>query len=228
VDVAAYVALSLISALTLGWTLLAPSRKKRIDHALAARPRTFIKLAEGAVKVTGRVQKDHELLEAPLSGRPCVIYELIVTAPTPSAGKGPIWKRLVDVQQGCPFFVVDESGAARIDTSGPFSVALAHDRIGVTKGPYPGAHRPLSLLLESGGIKAKTWLGRWSPIHYSEGALEPGVLVSVAGLGTRDVDQFGEVDNFRSIPRRLTMRGTELQPLLIGDVHEEGEPSPRG
>lgn len=191
---------------------------RRIERALAARPRTWIQEARGRVRVTGHVRRDAAVLRAPLSGRPCVVYEFIVE--DLSAGSS-LPQRWIDVRQVCPFLLEDDSGTARIDTSGAGFVALVHDHSGVTSGLYPGAHLDLGELLESWGFEPATWFGRWKPIRYAEGVLEPGELVSVGGAGVQEVDQGGDSASARSMPRRLVMRGSDAEPLLMSRARDE-------
>jgi len=162
------------------------------------------------------------MLQAPLSGRPCVIYEFVVVAKMSIGGGGQIWRHLVDMREGSSFLVVDDSGTARVDTSGPYRLAQTDDRIGTTSGCYPGTHRALSQFLEASGIKPTNWLGRWREIHYAERVLEPGALVSVGGVGVWEVDPDGDRDSPHSLPRRLVLCGTESEPLLIGAETVEG------
>jgi hypothetical protein len=223
VDVGAIVAIGVISAFTAGWTILFPNRTRRVQRALASRERSWINLAHGAVKLTGRVRRARETWEAPLSGRECVAYELVVMTPVTAGGNGRFWETLVELREGCSFLVVDDSGTARIDTSGPYELALTPACTGKTKGIYPGKHRALGELLESRGIRPTTWLGRWRAIHYTESVLEPGMLVSVGGVGEWEADPDGERDSLRSMPKRLVLCGTESQPLLIGAA--KGEPA---
>ena len=194
-------------------------RARRTERALAARRRTWIGQAHGPVRVTGRIQRDAKLLDAPLSGRRCVAYELVVDEL--SSGSPSLWRRVLDLRQACSFLLEDDSGTARIDTVGPGFVALVHDRVGVTSGVYPGNHRELSRVLESCGLLPITWLGRWRPLRYAEGVLEPGELVTVGGNGTREIDQGGESPSMRSPPRRLVIRGSEAEPLLISSARTE-------
>jgi hypothetical protein len=194
-------------------------RARRTERALAARRRTWVGEAHGPVRVTGRIHRDAKLLEAPLSGRRCVIYELVVdelSSESPS-----LWRRLLDLRQACPFLLEDDSGTARVETAGPGFVALVHDRVGVTSGIYPGNHRELSMVLESWGVLPTTWLGRWRPLRYAEGVLELGELVTVGGNGAREIDPGGESLGHRSPPQRLVIRGSEEEPLLISCVRTE-------
>jgi hypothetical protein len=194
-------------------------RARRTERTLAARRRAWISQAHGPVRVTGRIHRDAKVLEAPLSGRPCVVYELVVDEL--SSGSPTLWQRLLDLRQACPFLLEDDSGMARIDTAGPGFVALVHDRVGVTSGVYPGNHLELSKVLESWGVLPMTWLGRWRPLRYAEGVLEPGELVTVGGNGAREIDQGGESPSLRSPPQRLVIRGSEAEPLLISCVRTE-------
>jgi len=194
-------------------------RARRTERALAARRRTWISEAHGPIRVTGRIQRDAKVLEAPLSGRRCVVYELVVDEL--SIGSPSLLRRLLDVRQACPFLLEDDSGTARVDTAGPGFVALVHDRVGVTGGVYPGNHLELSKVLESWGLLPMTWLGLWRPLRYAEGVLETGELVTVGGNGAHEIDQGGDSPSLRSPPKRLVIRGSEAEPLLITCVRTE-------
>ncbi len=113
--------------------------------------------------------------------------------------------------------VADESGEARVDTSGPFDLALVHDRHGGSGGRYPGKHCDLGLLLEAAGVKPTNWLGRWRGFRYLEGVLEEGELVSVGGGSAWEVDPTGDKPDPRAPPERVVLRGTQTLPLLISD-----------
>ena len=218
-DAGPIVAIAVMVVLTTAAQLLFPSRARhratRIERALSRRPRAWIREARGLVRVTGRIHREGQLLKAPLSGRPCVVYEVVVDAFVNHGGTG-LWRRFVDLTGARPFLLTDETGTARVDTSGPFFLALVHDRAGKTSGPYPGVHHALSVILEEHGLKATNWRGRWRPIFYSEGVLEQGALVSVGGNAAPEIDQGGESAGPRSLPERLVLRGTDAQPLLIG------------
>src|ERR1041385_2041064 len=112
----------------------AKRRARRTERALAARRRTWISEAHGPVRVSGHIRRDAKLLEAPLSGRRCVVYELVVDE-IPSEAPS-LWQRLLELRQACPFLLEDDSGTARIETAGPGFVALVHDHVGVTSGVY--------------------------------------------------------------------------------------------
>jgi hypothetical protein len=209
VDVGQLIAVGVIAVVTLAGSYLFPSREERDQRELEAYPDTLVSEGSGAVRVTGRVHGVRELLEAPLTGRPCVAYELIVGGQMPAG-----YLRLMNQQDARPFLVTDESGTARVDTSGPFRLAL-RPQVGTTSGPYPGKHKALSLLLESRGLRAENWLGRWRRLNYAERVLEQEQLVSIGGPSDREPDPTAERSGPRSPPLRLVLRGTENHPLVI-------------
>jgi hypothetical protein len=218
VEVAPFVALAVLALVTAAGNLLFPNRAKRIERALAAAPPGLVETAHGTVRLTGHVRRIGELLLAPLTGRPCVAHEIFVDERGHPGSQGMSnWRRRVEIRQASPFMVADESGEARVDTSGPFHIAVVHDRSGTTPwlGRYPGKHRELSLFLEAAGVVATGWLGRWKVFHYSEGVIEDGQLVTVGGASAREVDPTAIGPGLRSLPERLVLRGSEALPLLI-------------
>ena len=195
-DPGPFIAIGVMTLIILAGHYRLPSRAKRIQRKLAAQPRTRINQAEGAVRVSGRVRRIGELLQAPLSGRACVAYELIVESDATSAGSDGFRHRWVDRRQACPFLVVDESGEARIDPSGPFLLALVTDRTGTTGwlDPYPGKHRELGAYLKSQGFRPTNWIGRWAgALYYAEGVLDRlGHMALQHGIGGRGVEPLDE------------------------------------
>ena len=188
-----YVALAVMLAATVTGHFFWPSRKRRIGRALAARPHARVHEAHGTVRLTGKVRRIGALLQAPLSGRPCVAYELLIYEPVRTGGRSMgVWHCL-------------------------------HDRTGATGGllsRYPGKHGELGMFLESVGFVPRTWLGFWRPFRYAEGVLEEGAFVWVSGASDREVDPTGDKSDARSPPERLVLRGTDTLPLIISDARE--------
>ena len=213
-EIAPYVALALITLVTTAGNYLWPDRRSRIHRAVASRRRVMVHDAHGTVRLTGRVRRIGDLLRAPLTGRRCVAYEVVVDEP----GAGG-WCRCVELREVRPFMVVDESGEARIDSSGPFLMSLRYHRTGNTSAfsIFPGVHEDLASLLATAGVVSTSWFGRWKRFRYGEAVLEEGGLVSVSAGSVLEVDPAGERVNQRSPPERLVLRGTEALPLLISD-----------
>jgi len=222
VDPAPYIALAVLTLGLVAANSFWPSRRRRVERALVARPRALVHDAHGTTRLTGRVRRIGELLCAPLSGRPCVAYEVVVQELGRSSGPGvPAW-RSVERSDAHPFLVADESGEARIDTSGPYLMSLSYDHSGNTGGfdKFPDKHPALATFLLSLAVVPTNWLGRWRRFRYAEGVLEEGELVSVSADSVLEVDPMGERADLRSPPRRLVLRGTEARPLLISDARE--------
>jgi hypothetical protein len=212
-----------LALILLAANALWPPRRDRIVRALASKPRSLVQEARGAVRLTGRIFGIGDLQHAPLSGRPCVAYEVLVDEFGTSNGPGGVHRRRwAELREANPFLVADESGKARIDTSGPFLMSLNHDYTGTTGwfSKYPGTHQALASFLSSMGIPSTNWLGRWRRFHYVEGVLEEGELVSVSANGVLELDPAAEQVSARSPPQRLVLRGTEALPLLISDNQE--------
>jgi hypothetical protein len=216
-----YIALGVLTLVLAVANYLLPSRRKRINRALASKPRALVRDAHGSVRLIGRIRRSGDLLRAPLSGRPCIAYEVLVDEPgLVSKRGGAEWRRMVELREAQSFFVADESGEARIDTSGPFLMSVDYDRSGKTEGKYPGKHQDLASFLTSIDVVSTDWLGEWISFRYAEGVLEDGELVTVSADSVLEVDSGGERAGPRSPPQRLVLRGTEALPLLISDARE--------
>jgi hypothetical protein len=172
--------------------------------------------------VTGQVRPHGELLRAPLSGRPCVAFHVLVqewhyfNSDTAFSG----WNVLLDLRDICPFSVADESGEATVDTTGPTELLLDVDKRGSTRrrDPENRAQRErLTRLLESRGLSTKGSFGLSKKIMYEEAILTAGQQILVGGLGVREVSPDGERSGPRELPERVVLRGTAEEPLQICD-----------
>ena len=219
-DLGPFIALAVLTLALVAGNSIWPTRRRRINRALASRPRALVHGAQGTVRLTGRIRPSGELLRAPISGRPCIAYE--VSVDEPGRVLGGEWRRRVELREVPSFLVADESGATRIDTSGPFLMSLNYDRKGDTDSysEYPGKHPALASFLSSLDVVTSGWLGRWWRFRYAEGVLEEGQLVSVSAESVLEVDLAGERGGPRFPPQRLVLRGTEALPLLISNEKE--------
>src|SRR5215831_15147909 len=87
--------------------------------------RVLARDAAGAeLRVVGRVRpRSREALRAPITGRPCVAFQVSIDE---SDGEG--WAERLSLREAQSFVVVDESGRALVDADGPFELALVTDR----------------------------------------------------------------------------------------------------
>jgi hypothetical protein len=188
------------------------SRDARTTRTLADRPRTSIRdVADGTVRVTGRVRRRGELLKAPLSGRSCVAFQLLVEHHDHDG-----WGKLLELRDARPFVIADETGEALIDTAaGPFHLALDSDERGGTGLFDRIGEAQLQTLMSVGAFESP---GRTrGKRRYREGILREGETVAVGGRGVREVSAEATSVNLREPPQWLVLRGTADEPLLISD-----------
>ena len=187
------------------------SQEARTTRALANRPRTRIRdAAEGTVRVTGRVRRRGDLLKAPVSGRPCVAYQLLVEEDNDG------WGQLRELWDARPFVIADETGEALVDTvAGPFRLALDSDERGGTElfDQIGEAQRQAIVSVGSFESPGRPRLNR----RYREGILREGETVAVGGRGLWETSAEGTSANLRDPPKWLVLRGTVDEPLLISD-----------
>jgi hypothetical protein len=131
-------------------------------------------LSDGEVaRLSGPCEPSGDVLEAPLSGRKCVAWEISVW--TPIGGKS--WRVAQRASAAVPFDVVDATGRASID------VERARSYAAVDREEYVAAwsHLPAAVRarLAREGIEASGML------HVKESVLEPGEEVAVVGLVAR-------------------------------------------
>ena len=188
------------------------SREARVRRALARRPRARIDAASGTkLRVTGRVRQRGEPLIAPVSGRPCVAFQLFV-----EERNGRRWIDLLELRDAQSFIVADDTGEAFVDTSGPFALALVPDQQGAMGWFDRITPAQLQALRSTLGSRATTWYGGWKRLRFKEGTLENDDWVSVGGSGEREQSPDGQ-SSLREPPERLVLRGTADEPLLISD-----------
>jgi hypothetical protein len=167
------------------------------------------------VRIRGRVEPLSPPGVAPLSGRACVFYEVIIEELR--GGKNKRWVRLVRDVQGVPFAVVDDTGRAIVDASGA-KLALHHD-VTTRSGTLDDADAREQALLARHGISSTGWVFN-KTIRYLEAVLEPGETVVVAGQGVRepDPDAVAQVAGYREgLPTRLRLTSSATFPLYVSD-----------
>jgi hypothetical protein len=73
-------------------------------------------IAMGPVEVVGSVESAGELLQAPLSGRPCFYWKIYVERYR--SGKHAQWMKVMERSAGTPFALRDKTGAVLVDPKG--------------------------------------------------------------------------------------------------------------
>jgi hypothetical protein len=202
------------------WRLrsLKPARTRR---ALRKRQRSDIRTALGGpVKVAGSLLLGDKSLRAPLSGRTCALYDVVVFV------HGEVDKVLIQERRACDFLVDDGTGTAlvragAVDQGSPGSkleLAIVQDgryESGIFNDATPELERFLSIY----GEKSKGLLLN-RKLSYREGVFVAGEHVVVYGQARREPDPDAAADggSYRERPTRLV-----IEPLA-GTIHLSDDP----
>ncbi|MBX3274002.1 MAG: hypothetical protein KF729_27300 [Sandaracinaceae bacterium] len=200
----------------LAWYFSADQRLKR--RMRATPQRAIADVVEGErVRIVGRVRGD-ATIAAPLSGRPCVYYRVVVEEQR-RRGKSSYWATLVDEERGVEFLVEDGAGVARVPV-GHVQAVLEGDargNSGFLRDPTP----ELEAFLAARGHATTGWVFN-KTIRYREGVAEPGERVAVVGTGRWERDpeasaKAGEGYREATMPKRLVLEAPSDGPLLLSD-----------
>jgi hypothetical protein len=186
----------------------APAR--RAARVLRSVPRTrVLQLAPGPVRVTGRACKAEHALTAPVSGRPCVAYQLTIEEAIPGQDQTVTWRPVLRLADAHPFWVDDGTGRVLVEPDAHLELALDEDRRGGSGfldrvRDVDGVAR-LEAFLRMRGVVTDGWFGRRKH-RYREGVVEEGETVSVGATAVA-----GESAG------KLTLRGSEQVPIIVTD-----------
>jgi hypothetical protein len=163
----------------------------------------------GVVRVTGIVQVLDETLEAPLSGRTCVVVRSRVRANRNMTDQARPAKETIAMVT----FVIDRGAEGRLVIEGKH-VLLDLPPLKLRRTDIEKARRERILLQHGFTLRD---LGR---AHFEETVVEPGARVSVAGLMMKDLPTAPVADErgFRDeMPPNLRLAGNVEHPLVIGE-----------
>ncbi len=168
------------------------------------------------VRVCGDLEYVEDLvpLTAPLSGRECVAWRVIVRERR-SSGKNSRWVTVVEEESAIDFMLVDATGRARIDGTA-LSLALDVDASGGT-GLFKQDVPRLEAFLGERGISTRGFIfGK--TLQYKEGILALGEKVTVAGSAKweKDPTQRGQ-GGYRDVGKLLRVRALATGELLATD-----------
>jgi hypothetical protein len=173
------------------------------------RTREIAELPENELgRIVGRVAALERSLIAPLSGRPCVYYAVIVEEVRPRG-----WQELVAERRGVAFAIKDYSGKAIIDPANA-SVALRFDCIKYVDGGGALTQEQASLLAHHGVHRE----GFFAPsaLRFQEAVIPIGHHVEVTGAGVREPDPEAHAElGYRDAPTQICISNSAAAPLSI-------------
>ncbi|MFK8001795.1 MAG: hypothetical protein AB8H86_19525 [Polyangiales bacterium] len=151
-------------------------------------------------------------LTAPISGRPCVAWRVLVEVKK-SNGKSSSWHKVVDESDSTDFALEDESGRAIVDGSA-LSLALDFDASD-SSDMFNDGSPELMTFLQTRGVKTKGLLLKRT-LRAREGALEFGEKVTVGGSGKFMNDPSAQ-SGYRGTAKLLHVQALSTGELLATD-----------
>ncbi len=164
-------------------------------------------------KIIGKAKHVNRPLIAPLSGRECVYYHIVVEV---KADKG--WRRIINEKVNQDFFIESQSEMAIVKVS---SLQKSMQRFYLVKdykeksGFRNDATDKLEAYLETHNKKSTGFLGTNKTIRYSEGIIELNEVIGVKGVAQWKT--LKEPIEGYSYSKILTLTGTKKEKLLITD-----------
>lgn len=163
-------------------------------------------------RLVGRVEASTSL-EAPLSGRRCVVYRVIV-----EEFDGVVWNAVIFEARSVPFVFVDDPGRALVDAT--HSELLLDDVL-----RHHASAPPRQTERERAFLERHYFSGAPGPtcasasLRFREAIIAHGDQIAVVGYGTREPDPARTpADPHRgSHPSRLRVTGTLLHPVRISN-----------
>ena len=199
---------------TYGWFF---SRERRLKRRIKGLPISPIaQTPEGRdVRVSGRLVYlgGEAPLIAPLSGRPCAAWRVLVRERTGS-GKNERWVTLVEESDARDFALEDPGGRAIVDGT-LVELALDFDSSGGT-GLLVRSSPRLEGFLHQRGIPTRGLVFD-KALQFREGILEAGEKVTVAGSGAWESDPTQRGQGYRDVGRLLRVRAMSDGQLLATD-----------
>jgi hypothetical protein len=194
-------------------------RDRTIKRALRAIARTDVGRAEdGQVqKLVGKVRFLSPPLEAPLTGRPCT-YFCVVVEERVLSGRETQWQQVLREERGQDFELDDGSGRALVEIRGA-EVAIVSDakfRTGVSDDPTPR----MQAFFEHHRMHRRKGFTLRKLRRFREGVLEDGEQVAASGQVSLEVpERAGDADDgYRSAPaRQPVLRSKVSVRLLVTD-----------
>jgi hypothetical protein len=190
------------------------NKKARIKRKLKKSPvKRIATVTDGeVVKITGKVEYTGEPLTAPLSGRTCACYHVLVEQRV-SSGKNTHWKTIIEEEIFGSFGIRDEDYCARFDGNKVKSY-IVQDRK-YTSGFRNDALEVLERYLKNHGYESENFLGMNKTIRYREGVLEEGETIAVLGKARWEKAESGQWSD--SYGKVLIISPTEKEPVYLSD-----------
>ncbi|OFY84267.1 MAG: hypothetical protein A3F72_14700 [Bacteroidetes bacterium RIFCSPLOWO2_12_FULL_35_15] len=131
-------------------------------------------------KVKGSIKYVGDTLTAPLSGRKCAFYHVLVEERR-SNGKNSHWVTIIEEEIASTLIIKDGNSYALIETKMIKNYLLEDAQY--SSGFLNDASETLQSYLKKHDRDSVSWIGLNNAIRYKEGILEEGELIAVTGKG---------------------------------------------
>ncbi len=188
-----------------------------IKRALSTHRRVPITEASAGrrIKIVGRVGAVAEPLVAPISGRPCVHWQVWIESKQPS-GKGTFWREVLHTGAAQDFFLSDETGRAVVSPGETWTFAAARSRSGETRGRGRTDHVIEALLHANERARPSGSEG----LRCFEAVYEIDQEIAVVGLASLEPDPDPTTEargNYREPPKRLRIGASAKRVVIASD-----------
>lgn len=169
------------------------------------------------VKITGKALHVKEPLIAPLSKRKCIFYSMTIQKRV-STGKSSHWKTIVKEEKIQDFFIDNKGDFAivkPIQNPKNFISYLVKDKkasSGVFNGPTP----EFESVLRQYNIDSTNFFGYNKSLRYTEGVIEIGEQITVAGIAKWKT--LNEPIPEYTYSKIAALESSDKQKLIITDV----------
>ena len=164
-------------------------------------------------KIIGKAKHVGEPLVAPLSGRKCVYYHVVVEVKGDKS-----WRKIIDDAKSQDFFISAASEMAIVKTSNLRAdskyIHLVKD-FSKNSGFRKDAPENLEAYLKKHGKKSTGLFGVNKQMRYREGVIEIDENIAVKGMA--EWESLSEPIKGYSYSKILTLTGTKKQKLLVTD-----------
>jgi hypothetical protein len=206
-----YLALGVVGGIGLSLYGLVLNNRKQLIESIPTCP--VRSLAVGLVEVSGQARPERELLRAPFSGMPCVLFSYQVEERRGS-GKDARWETVAKGTSPDPFFVQDHTGKVLVV---PFEAQLILPDTRTTRSNWLGTLPQGTILgLLKLGIAVDGWFGE-KTIRCSEACILPDEQVYVLGTAQPNSGEADSTDN----SARLYIGSSRDNAFIISDRSEK-------
>jgi Zn-finger nucleic acid-binding protein len=206
-----FLALGVVGGMVLSIYGFVVNNRKQLMESIPTSP--VRSLAVGLVEVSGHARPERELLRAPFSGMPCVLFSYTVEERRES-GKNAKWETIAKGTSPEPFFVQDNTGKVLVV---PFDAQLILPDNRTSRNNWLGSLPEETILgLLKLGISVDGWLGE-KTIRCTEACILPDETVYVMGTAQENRGAAESTEN----SARLYIGSSRDNEFIISDRSEK-------